>query len=645
MRWILRIIGILVVAVLAGVAALLFLPGEKIAQIAADQVRSYTGRELVLSGDVNLTFWPVLGVETGPVSLSNADWASPEPMLTADSLSIGVGAAELLRGEIRVRRILADTPVLRLETGPDGRANWQFGTSAPAETISTETGSSTAPAFTLERLAFTDATLIYLSHDAAPLRLGNVDVSLNWPDHAGPADLRATLRPAGSPVELVARVDRFAAFLDGAIAPLNAQIHAPGGEIGFSGRASSAGEAAGRLDIGTKDSARLLAALGLGAVDIPPGLGRAADVSGDLTFTRDGRLSMRDLTMQLDGNRLTGAADLSMAARPRFTVQLSTGVLDLSALTEGQPAGESGTATTDGWPRTAIDASALGLADGSLSLAAESIVIDGTRIAPARVQLTLDRARGVLDLVEVGAWGGRLGGQLVANNRSGLSVGGDITVAGLELQRALTELAGIDRLSGPVTGRLKFLGVGQSMDAIMRSLKGEGAMEVGRGVISGFDLDRLMRSGQGTGGTTVFDSLTATFTIENGDMRNDDLVLSLPVIGARGQGRIGLGTQDIDYLFTPGLRREGTEEVLEIPVRISGPWAAPKIRPDLTAAAKARAQEELDALEENARQKATEKVRDELGVTVEEGQDPEEAVKDALEDKAKRRLFELLEQE
>ncbi|MBV1926050.1 MAG: AsmA family protein, partial [Rhodobacteraceae bacterium] len=126
MRWVFRIIAIVLFAVVVAVAGLFFLPGERIAKIAADQVKAYTGRELVFDGGVSVTLWPVLGVKTGAVTFGNADWAGSKPMLSAQSLAIGISAPDLLRGDIRVNRIVADTSKLRLSTREDGQGNWQF---------------------------------------------------------------------------------------------------------------------------------------------------------------------------------------------------------------------------------------------------------------------------------------------------------------------------------------------------------------------------------------------------------------------------------------------------------------------------------------------------------------------------------------
>jgi AsmA protein len=232
--------------------------------------------------------------------------------------------------------------------------------------------------------------------------------------------------------------------------------------------------------------------------------------------------------------------------------------------------------------------------------------------------------------------------QLVANNRSGLSVGGALTARDIEAQSALTALAGLTRLSGKAEAGVEFLGVGQSVDAIMKSLSGRGSLSMGQGVISGIDLDRLIRTGTGSGGTTVFDSMSADFTIDRGDVRNDNLSIMLANFRAEGAGRIGLGVRDIDYLFTPIALRANSGQGLAIPIRITGPWSGPRIVPDLEQALKLDASGKVEEVKRETEQRIERKLQEELGVTVQEGQSTEDAVKDALEEKAKEQLRRLL---
>jgi len=253
--------------------------------------------------------------------------------------------------------------------------------------------------------------------------------------------------------------------------------------------------------------------------------------------------------------------------------------------------------------------------------------------------MSLDNARAVVNFLPASVFGGTVQGQLVANNRSGLSVGGKLTYSGVRLEQALGQLAGYDRLNGEALGELQFLGIGNSQDAIMRSLNGKGWLEIGKGFFTGFDLEGLMRSGSGNGGSTVFDGLTASYTLRDGNLDNQDLLISLKAVRADGKGRIGLGAQDLDYLFIPTATAANGGQGLSIPLRITGPWADPKIRPDLSQVLEA----EIDGIEEQATEQLRQKLSEELEVEIAPEQDLEEAIQDGLEQRAKDSLLKLLQ--
>lgn len=175
----------------------------------------------------------------------------------------------------------------------------------------------------------------------------------------------------------------------------------------------------------------------------------------------------------------------------------------------------------------------------------------------------------------------------------------------------------------------------------MHSLSGKGNLDVGTGVISGFDLDRLMGQGTGSGGTTVFNSLSASFTIDQGVLTNNDLLMSLKNFRADGQGIVGLGARNIDYLFTPVALRANSGQGISVPVRIVGPWSNPSIKPDLTKVIEAAADVKVKELENDAKQKVFEKVGNELDTTITDSDQIEDALKNKLEEEAKKGLLKL----
>jgi AsmA protein len=422
---------------------------------------------------------------------------------------------------------------------------------------------------------------------------------------------------------------------------VKATLTAQAGKASLDGRAALNGAVAGKVTLETGDTQAFLAALGQPGVAMPQGLGQRLNVTTALTLTPERQLSLRELVADLGGNTLRGAADVGLNGTPQVNAQLTAGALDLSGLTGGtEGAGSGGSGDSGaGWSKAPIDASGLAAFNGAIALSAESIDLGALKLGASRTLLTNDRSRMVFEMREVAAYGGRLTGQFVANNRSGLSVGGAVQALGVQMNPMLSDLAGLTRFSGQGDAEVSFLGVGQNVDAIMRSLSGKGAVKVGRGTIEGIDLDALLGSFDVKGGTTVFDSLGAKFTMDGGVLRNDDLLLLLPNFNATGAGQVNLGAQTLDYTVTPKALRVNGDRGLAVPVRISGPWADPSIRPDLKAAVDLNFAEEKAKIEDQVKQKLAE----ELNLSPQGGQSIEDAVKDKVEDKLKKRLLKILE--
>jgi AsmA protein len=644
MRLVFRIVFAVFAALIVVIVGLLLLPGDRIARLAADQIEAQTGRVLSFEGDVSFSLWPTLGVRTGLVTLSNADWAGSEPMLRAQGLAIGVAASDLLRGQVRVQTVVAQDPHLNLSTRADGLGNWVVSApDAPEPDPGTASGTVSDVPLVVENISLRGASLTYAGHGQEVVRISGVDLDLSWPDPDAAAELALVWHRDGGPVDITSEFGDFGGFLAGQVAPVGATVRAAGGSARFDGRVSLTGEAAGRVTLAAEDGRSFAKAL-VPELSVPDALARALTLGSDVTYTADGQMALRDLALDLGGNRVTGAADIMIGAVPNVTARLQAGALDITALAPlgGVTGGGATSQSGSGWSRDPIEAGALALFDANVDLTVQSVQTSKVLIGASNVNLSVERARAVITLAPVSVFGGAVQGQLVANNRGGLSVGGNLTATGIETLDLLRDLGGYERLSGKGNAQVQFLGVGNSVDAIMRSLSGSGRLEVGRGRILGFDLEALMRSGAGNGGTTVFDSLTASYTIAGGNLDNQDLLMSLRNFRADGQGRIGLGAQDIDYLFTPVALRANAGQGLSIPVRIRGPWANPDILPDLSDVLENKLDVKVDELEDQAKDELRRKLEEELDAPVAEDQDVEELLKDRLEDEARKGLFKLL---
>ncbi len=665
MRWIVRVGVVLAVLVLLAVGLMAVVPSERIAQAVSGQFEAMTGRKLVLAGEVKPRLWPSLGVTTGPVSIANAEWAeSDQPLFRAESLSVDVNLGALLGGEVKILGLSADQPEINLERDKDGQANWVFAASAAGEG-----GAVPAPAtgFTLDQGAITGGSLRFNDRQSGRvIALDDVDASLSIPDFSGPFTLSATGLTGGQSVTLDLSGGVFSAFAMGRVVPLTMTLAAGGTVVKFDGRGGYAPMAAeGALTANLSDLPALGALLGAELSRPSPGLGHdTLRISSTLTMDGTGGAFLRGAEIVADSNQLKGDLDyLPGEARPKLKGQLAAGPITIGTGAEGEMGGgQAGGMEAAGWPEGVIDASSLGALDAEIALSAPSIDLGVLKLGQTRAMITVDRARAVVDIREMQAYEGQVTGDFVVNGRGGLSVGGRLTFAGLQTQPLLTDLAGWDRLVAAGDFDLQFLGVGNSIDAIMKSLKGQGSLELGQGELRGLDIAGMLRtldpSYVGEGQKTIFEGLAGTYTIADGVLSNSDLKLVAPYVTAAGSGDIGLGERTLDYRLRPTAlaAEDGTGGVM-VPLLITGTWADPKFRLDLESIARekmeaeakavaARLEEQAKVAEAAAKAELEQRLKEELGVEVAPDESLGEAAgrgaTDALEDQARKALEEIL---
>ncbi len=645
MRWILRIVFGLLVLVVAGVVVLFLLPAEKIARVVATEFEAATGRAMTLEGDVRPSLWPELGVRTGRVTIANADWSDAGPMLQAEGLSVGVDMAALFGGTVRIKRVEALAPQIVLETASGGRANWDLSNGAPA--ASAAGGSSGAsPAFTLDEAVITDAAVTFIDRvSGSRTTLSAIDATVRLPDFAGPADFDLSAVMNGQTVALSGRIGSFQGLLDNKVVPVSATTKVGGSRVQFDGRAGMSPLAVGgKLDADLSDMKALFALLGQAAPALPKGLGQSVGVRGDVTYDDKGRLTLRDGTIRLDQNTLTGAADVTLGSRTKVTAQLSAGALDLSALggTGGGSGAASGSAST-GWSKDRIDVSGMQAVDAEVSLAAGSIDLGVAQLGRTRLLTTLENGRAVTEIKELSAYDGAVTGSVVVNSRGGLSTRATLKGDGIAIRPLLKQLAGYDRLLADGTVAINLLGVGNDLNALMNSLSGDGSIRLGQGELQGLDLVGMLRtldtSYVGAGAKTIFESIGASFTVDKGVLSNDDLAFKAPLLTASGKGTVGIGAQTLNYRLVPTLLEgQNGGKGLRVPLLITGTWAKPKFKLDLESLAQERLDAEADKLKAKAEAELKKKLADELGVTVQDGQKIEDAVKQEVEDRVTKEL-------
>ena len=633
MRWIWRGLGVVLVLVVLAVGALFLIPVDRIAALATDRFEAATGRAMTLSGSLRPSLYPDLGISIGGVEIANAKWSDQGPMLRAERLSVAVDLGALIGGDIHISGITINAPQVILERSAEGLANWDFGAGSgddSADSDDSADGATGGRGFALDMARVQDARITYIDHRSGQrIELAGLDLVATLPADQ-PADITASGRMNGADLRVRATLAAASALLTGAASGAVVVVDLGRAQARFDGQLTGQGDTMfqGRLGADIPDTAALITAFGIDPPGIPLGLGQAVKASGVLSGNA-ATMRLTGADVMLDQNALAGDLALSLTGdRPHITADLQAGALDLTSLT----ADDSGT-DASGWSTDPIDFGGLDVIDGDFALTATSIDLGTVQLGRSRITATLRDGLLTTDIREMAAYGGTLAGQVALSGTNGVSMDGDITASGVALQSFLADFLDFDRITGAGDMQVNFDGSGGSVDALMNSLAGKGRIEFGQGEILGIDLIAMLRNLDGSfgrgGGSTIFNSITASFDLRDGVVSNVDLNFLAPLADALGDGTIGLGQRVMNYRVTPKLLRgEGGEAGISVPILISGPWHDLSFRPDLSglidakakaalkeaqAAAKAKVQEQLDGAGDDLKQKIEDQVLKGLG--------------------------------
>src|SRR5262245_42705665 len=147
-RWLkYTLVGFGALCALAAIAigvALYTIDVDRYARLAIAEVKTATGRELVIRGKLQISLFPRLGVRAEDVSFANPAGASRPEMVKAKRVDAAVALWPLLQRRIEITRLAVSDIDLLLEKDAKGVGNWVV--KAPAAGAASKTGGG-APDF------------------------------------------------------------------------------------------------------------------------------------------------------------------------------------------------------------------------------------------------------------------------------------------------------------------------------------------------------------------------------------------------------------------------------------------------------------------------------------------------------------------
>ena len=320
----------------------------------------------------------------------------------------------------------------------------------------------------------------------------------------------------------------------------------------------------------------------------------SAPVSGKAEVRLNGNVVMiNGLSGLLGDGAFNGWASVDLASKPLVKLDL-----DFQRLKIANTANQGGSAMAP-WSNATIDINGLNYVDAQARISAAEIDFGTAKFAPAAIDATL--ASGVLKtrISNLGAYGGQASADLTVDaSAANPSYALQADLTGVRALPLLQGVADFDKLDGKMQAKIAVKSTGNSQRAIMSNMAGTVFVVFQDGSIRGLNVAQMIRSlttstqsgwQENKEQATDLTQLSASFKIDKGQATTYDLNLVGPLVKMTGVGTVDLGTKQMGFRVEPKLvmTTEGQGRTNEpvgfgIPVIIDGPWAQPRIYPEMS---------------------------------------------------------------
>lgn len=600
--------GVLLIVIAIIIVVPMLIPMETYKAKVVELVKTQTGRDLRIDGDVGLSFFPSIAVSVGDVGLSNPEWARDSEMASMKEMRAALKLLPLFSGNVEIDSFVLVDPIIHLEVRKDGTPNWQFeAAKAPAPTAEeapAQGGGGGVSNLSLGEVSIQNGSATYRNaQTGASYAMESVNIDLAMPGLDQPFVADGSLVWNSDEIDLDLKAERPRALTEGGETPVTLSVSAPKIKTTYEGtlKVIDGIAFAGQVDLDVP-SVRELAAWTGNPMPKGEGFGPLS-ISGKASGT-DNTYRFSDAKIGFDGMNATGDMSVTTGgARPKVKGNLAVDRIDVNTYLAdgGESGGSSGGSSGGGdagWSTEPIDLSGLKAVDADFTFSAGEILFQKLKIGESALKLAL--SNGVLNanLSKLNLYDGKGSGTLTVNGAGKTpQVKADFALSGLQAEPFLTDAADFGRLQGASAFDVAVSTAGRSQADMVSALDGQGSVKFTDGKIKGINLAALARTvlsaattGWQAGGTqdTDFSELGGTFTITDGILKNDDLKLLSPLIRVTGAGKADMPKKTLNYRVEPKLAAtlegQGGDQSatgIEVPILITGSWSNPKFAPDL----------------------------------------------------------------
>ncbi|WP_296598595.1 AsmA family protein [Phenylobacterium sp.] len=548
-------------------------------------------RQVTIAGDLNVNLWswrPSATVDG--ISIANPTWAGQGKLGTIDRLRVRVRLIPLLWGKADIRVLAVERPNFSLLADDKGRKNWDFSDGREKKPMDLPP---------IQRFVIRDGQLRYLDTQRDIRFQGTINAreKLGADNRGFELAGKGTINGAPFRAEVVGgpllNIERTKPY------PFDVDLHAGRTYITARGAVPKPFDM-GRFYMNATargpDMAELFPLTGVALPNTPP-------------YSLRGRLSRDGLVWRVDnlGGRV-GDSDLSGdlsvdtgKERPFLKANLQSQSLDwddLGALFGAAPkAGPGETVSPEQaaiartmvaqqslLPDAPLDVSRIRAMDADVSYSARSIRDTPVKLNSGSVRVRLDDGLLRANPLKLDLPRGEVTGYANLDARKATPVTDlDLRLTNSRIESLIPfQFQGAPALAGPVVGRAKLTGTGNSVHKAFASANGQvTVVSTGGEIRKAFAELAGVNVVKGLGllnkkDTTPVRCAVANFQTTGGVMTANDIVFDTGPVLIAGKGAVNLDTERLDFRFRGHDKKFRLVRVL-LPVTIKGPLMSPKL--------------------------------------------------------------------
>ncbi|PJB69310.1 MAG: hypothetical protein CO093_10745 [Alphaproteobacteria bacterium CG_4_9_14_3_um_filter_47_13] len=561
MKWFIRgafvfgIIFILIIGVVVVILTTFDLNNYK--DRITESVKESTGRELVISGDIETSFFPVLGFKVSGIQIGNPPGFSDQDFLIVDEAQAGVKIIPLLNQRIELTKIVLKQPGIHIIKKTNGETNLTF--NAVKKPDVKTAGNMQIADLSIGSIEITNAKVIY--EDQGSDKTFVIDpLNITLPEYSADTvtniAFNMTLKASDSTLKINGMTKAEASPKEGALYLSNLKIEtvATSGSLKESITVNLSGS--GRMNIKTQDM----------------------------------NLNIPNMGISWPGTDIKGKANIEgKFSAPFGSFNASSSSVNLDSLLAGIRKEDK---KNKDKPLLPVDMLRSLNLDGSLSI--ETLVLNELSIN--NVQAKINAKDGAINIAPLTAdfYEGKANAVVSINTRSAapvLTLKNEIT--GIEIGDVLKAKMGDNYITGKADISYDLSGVGNTVTALQNAANGTVSFNFSDGYINKWQLSSLMNQAiaffesgaieQNVSDKVYFTNLSGTFAGNEGVFLNDDLILTGPKMNALGSGEVNLAAQTVDYIIKIGLGTETKTSGKRLPIRMNGSLTNPSYSLDTQA--------------------------------------------------------------